>query len=147
MNPQLNSPIDRQLNFAKQMATDFDAWLLRNIVWSVIETDEQLRHLCDSRRAAREAATLREQQLGEEAAYLGKVEGIEMTLDWFARQRALELVALACAECLTDGEQWASNTHFDDDHLEAAQGEARQWLREHTNEAVRVGVLGVLERM
>jgi hypothetical protein len=145
MNPQLNSPIDRQLNFAKQMATDFDAWLLRNIVWSVIETDEQLRHLCDSRRAAREAATLREQQQGEDVEYIGKVEAIEMTLDQVTQKRALELVAVACAECLANAEEWASNRAFDDEHVEEAQAEARQWLREHPKDAARVGVLGILE--
>ena len=136
---------ERQLRFAKQMATDFEAWLLRNIVSSVVETDDQLRYICYGQRIASEVAALRERQLGDEAAYLGKVEGIEMTLDWLARQRAQELVAIACAECLVDGEQWASNTHFNDDHLEAAQSEARQWLQEHTKEAIRVGVAGVLD--
>jgi hypothetical protein len=136
---------DRQQHFAKQMATDFEAWLLRNIVWSMIETDTQLECLCEGRRIASEAGALRERRQGEDVEYLGKIEGIEMALNWLAQERALELVALACAECLADGEQWASNARFNDEHVEAAQAEARQWLQEHTNEAVRVSVLGVLD--
>jgi len=111
---------DRQQQFAKQMATDFKAWLLRNIVWSVIETDAQLECLCDGRAIAGEAAAIRERRQGEDVEYLGKIEGIEMALDWLAQERAMELVALACAECLADGEQWASNARFDDEHVEAA---------------------------
>jgi len=137
--------IDRQSSFAKQMATDFEAWLLRNIVWSMIETDDQLRYLCDGRSIASEAAAIRERRQGENVEYLGKIEAIEATLDWLAQERALELVALACAECLADGDQWASNARFDDEHVEAAQTEARQWLHEHTEEAIRVGVAGVLD--
>jgi len=137
--------IDRQSSFAERLSTDFDAWLLRNTVWSFIEADDQLRYLCDGRTIARDAAVLRERQQGDDAAYLGKIEAIEATLDWLARQRALELVAQACEACLEDSEQWASNTKFDDKHIEEAQVEARQWLREHTNEAVRVGALGVLD--
>lgn len=137
--------IERQSSFAERLSTDFDAWLLRNTVWSFIEADGQLRHLCDGRSIARDAAVLREQQQGDDAAYLGKIEAIEATLDWLARQRALELVAQACEACLEDSETWASNTKFDDNHVEEAQVEAHQWLREHTNEAARVGALGGLE--
>ena len=137
--------IDRQLDFETQMSGNFEAWLLRNIVCSVVETDDQLSHLCDSWRAAGEAATVRGQQQGEDVEYIGKVEAIEMTLDQVTQKRALELVAVACARCLANPEQWASNRTFDDDHVEAAQAEARQWLRDHPKDAARVGVLGVLE--
>jgi hypothetical protein len=127
------------------MSGNFEAWLLRNIVCSVVETDDQLSHLCDSWRAAGEAATVRGQQQGEDVEYLGKLEAIEMTLDQVAQKRALELVAVACAECLVNAEQWASNRAFDAEHVEEAQAEARQWLREHPKDAARVGVLGILE--
>ena len=127
------------------MGTDFEAWLLRNIVWSDIETDAQPECLCEGRSITSEAAALRERRQGEDVEYLGKIEGIEMALDWLAQERALELVALAYAECLADSEQWASNARFDDEHVEAAQAEARQWLLEHTKEAMRVGVAGVLD--
>lgn len=118
--------IDRQSGFAKELSTDFDSWLLRNIVWSVVEADAQLRKLCDCRSVASDAAGIREFQHGEDAAYLGKIEAIEMTLDRLARERAAELVALACAECLADGDQWASNTTFDDARVEEAQAEAKR---------------------
>ena len=59
--------VDCQQLYAKEMATDFEAWLLRNIVWSVIETDAQLECLCEGRRIASEAATLRERRQGEDA--------------------------------------------------------------------------------
>ena len=137
--------IDRQSSFAERLSTDFDAWLLRNTVWSFIEADDQLRRLCDGRSIVGEAAALRKRQQGDDVAYLGKIEAIEATLDWLARQRALELVAQACAACLEDSEQWAANTKFDDKYVEEAQVEARQWLQEHTNEAARVGALGALE--
>ena len=137
--------VDCQQHYAKEMATDFEAWLLRNIVWSVIETDAQLECLCEGRSIASEAAAHRERRQGEDVEYLGKIEGIEVTLDWLAQERALELVALACAECLADGKQWASNARSDDEHVEAAQAEARQWLQVHTKEAIRVGVAGVLD--
>jgi len=137
--------IDRQSSFGERLSTDFDAWLLRNMVWSFIEADDQLAYLCDGRSIVSSAAGLRKRQQGDDVAYLGKIEAIEATLDWLARQRALELVAQACAACLEDSEQWASNTKFDDKYVEEAQVEARQWLREHTNEAARVGALGALE--
>ena len=137
--------IDRQSSFGERLSTDFDAWLLRNMVWSFIEADDQLAYLCDGRSIVSNAAGLRKRQQGDEVVYLGKIEAIEATLDWLARQRALELVAQACAACLEDSEQWASNTKFDDKYVEEAQVEARQWLREHTNEAARVGALGALE--
>ena len=109
--------IDRQSSFAERLSTDFDAWLLRNMVWSFIEADDQLRYLCDGRSIVSEAAALRERQQGDDVAYLGKIEAIEATLDWLARERALERVAQACAACLGDSEQWASNTNFDDKHI------------------------------
>ena len=137
--------IDRQSSFGERLSTDFDAWLLRNMVWSFIEADDQLAYLCDGRSIVSNAAGLRKRQQGDEVVYLGKIEAIEATLDWLARQRALELVAQACAACLEDSEQWDSNTKFDDKYVEEAQVEARQWLREHTNEAARVGALGALE--
>lgn len=137
--------IDRQSSFGERLSTDFDAWLLRNMVWSFIEADDQLEYLCDGRSIVSNAAGLRKRQQGDGAAYLGKIEAIEATLDWLARQRALELVVQACKACLEDSEQWASNTKFDDKHVEEAQVEAHQWLREHTNEAARVGALGALE--
>jgi len=137
--------IDRQSSFGERLSTDFDAWLLRNMVWSFIEADDQLAYLCDGRSIVNNAAGLRKRQQGDEVVYLGKIEAIEATLDWLARQRALELVAQACAACLEDSEQWDSNTKFDDKYVEEAQVEARQWLQEHTNEAARVGALGALE--
>ena len=137
--------IDRQSNFGERLSTDFDAWLLRNMVWSFIEADDQLEYLCDGRSIVSNAAGLRKRQQGDDVAYLGKIETIEAMLDWLARQRAIELVAQASLACIEDSEQWASNTKFDDKHVEEAQVEAHQWLREHTNEAGRVGALGVLD--
>lgn len=137
--------IDRQSSFAERLSTDFEAWLLRNMVWSFIEADDQLRWLCDGRSIVSEAAALRERQQGDDVAYLGKIDAIEATLDWLARERALERVAQACAACLEDSEQWVSNTDIDDTHVDEAQAEAGQWLRTHTNEAARVDALGALE--
>lgn len=146
MGDRPEASIVRQSSFVKQMAMDFDTELLYDLVWLLIEDDGQLALLCDGRSVANDAATLRKRQQGEDAEYLGKVEAIEATLDWLARQRALELVAQACAECLTDGEAWASNTASDTVDVDAAQAEARRWLQYHPNEAVRVDALGALNQ-
>jgi len=141
-----DSSVKRQSSFAEEMATDFDTTLLRNLVWLCIENDGQLTCICDGRAVVSEAATLRKHNQGEDVAYLAQLEEIEATLDWLARQRALELVAQACADCLTDGEAWASNADPDEERVDEAQTEARQWLQHHTNEAVRVGALGALDQ-
>jgi len=141
-----DSSVDRQSSFAERMASDFDTTLLRNLAWLCIENDGQLSRICDGRAVVSEAANLRQHNQGEDVEHLGRLEAIEATLDWLARQRALELVAQACADCLTDGEAWASNTDPDDGRVGAAQAEARRWLKHHTNEAVRVGALEALDQ-
>ncbi|WP_262174667.1 hypothetical protein [Haloarcula laminariae] len=122
-----DSSVDRQSSFAERMASDFDTTLLRNLAWLCIENDGQLSRICDGRAVISEAANLRQHNQGEDIEYLAQLEEIEATLDWLARQRALELVAQACADCLTDGEAWESNTDPDEERIDAAQAEARRW--------------------
>ena len=63
--------IDRQSSLGERLSTDFDAWLLRNMVWSFIEADDQLEYLCDGRSIVSNAVGLRKRQQGDEVAYLG----------------------------------------------------------------------------
>jgi len=122
------------------MASDFDETPLHNKVYDDINEDEELARFCDAAAAADEAGEYRsrDDELTEAA---NECWG---RLHWAARQRALGVVAEACEAVITDGDQWADEGHWDQETMDDAKHEAREWLRMHSNEAERTGVLGVL---
>ena len=133
------SPVSTRMqsSFERRFAEDFDEAPLHNKVWDDIGEDEALARFCDAAAAAEAAADHRDHddELGEAA------DNCEGTFRWAARQRALEVVAEACATVITDGDQWADEGHWEQQTVNAAKREAREWLQAHTNEADRAGVL------
>lgn len=130
-----------QREFAESFATDFDAAPVHNHVWETVDADDQLAALCDAAAAADAAGDLREDCLGEDVEHAEKVEEAADRLHWVARQRALEVVAEACATVINDAGQWVADGIRTAEEMEDATFEAREWLQLHTNEAARVGVL------
>lgn len=135
----------RQNEFAQQMASDFDSPPLHNKVHDRLGDDEQLATLCDAAALADQAQNTRRDDLDEDAAFLDDIEEAWETLDYTARQCALEVVAECCQTVLADADAWVSSGYWSSEEIDEACSEARDWLQTHTNEAKRVGALDVLE--
>ena len=135
----------RQQEFA-EMSQEFEAVPLSNTVYDDILDDDQLTQLCDAAAEASLASDLRERSHGEDSESVEKVNEAWGYLDYVARQRALELVAEACARVIRDGEQWSTSDHWDNDAIDNAQQEAREWLEYHMNETERANVAEVLTK-
>ncbi|GAA3882771.1 hypothetical protein [Haloarcula argentinensis] len=133
----------QQSDFSERFAEDFDTAPLHNTVWTEIDEDAQLARFCDGAAAAEAAAEHREDRQGYDAL-AEKADKGWGRLRKAARERALEVVAEACATVIQDGDQWVNEGHWEQEVIDAAKREARDWLQCHTNEADRVGVLEVL---
>ena len=133
----------QQGDFASRFAEDFDADVLANKVHDDLGADDQLARLCDAASAADAAGDLRESYHGEDAEYVEEVEEAWGTLSHVARERALEVVAEACATVIDEGDEWAEAGHWEAEAIREAKHEAREWLQMHTNEAARAGVMEV----
>ena len=120
------------------MADDFDETPLHNKVYDDIGEDEGLARFCDAAAAAEAAGEYR----GREDELTEAADECWGRLHWAARQRALGVVAEACATVITEGDQWADEGHWSQDDIDAAKHEAREWLQVHSNEAERTGVPG-----
>lgn len=131
----------RQSELSSDMATDFDAVPLHNLVHDVVSEDDQLARLLDAAALADEAGDVRRDALGEDAELVDDVRDAWGKLSDAARERALEAVAEACATIIQDGDDWVEDGHCAQDEMDSAKHEARNWLQTHTNEASRVGVL------
>ena len=133
----------KQKSFASGFAEDFEAAAIQNAVHDDLGEDDQLARLCDAAAAADAAGELRESYHGEGADGVEEIEEAWGKLSHVARQRALEVVAEACARIIDEGDEWAADGHWEADAIAEAKYEARTWLQHHTNEAARVGVLEV----
>lgn len=129
---------------ARRLASDFQATVLHNMVHDRVQEDAQLGLLLDAATAVDHAHRERERNMEDDAAcltHLSKAEGKTLHV---ARNRALEVVAEACAAVIRDGEEWVAEDHYDAQAVAEAQAEARAWLQSHTIPAARAEVLGVL---
>ena len=133
----------KQKGFASRFAEDFEAAAIQNAVHDDLGEDDQVARLCDAAAAADAAGDLRESYHGEDAVGVEKVREAWGALSAVALQRALEVVAEACARLLDEGDEWVADGHWEADAIAEAKYEARTWLQHHTNEAARVGVLEV----
>jgi hypothetical protein len=133
----------RQKEFA-EMAQDFEAGPLHNTVYDEIIDDDQLAQFCDAAAEAKNARHSRESAVGENGIYVEDLNEAWGTIAYIARQRALEVVAEACARVIQDGEQWIEADQWDATKIREAQEEAREWMKWHTNETERANVAGVL---
>jgi len=136
MSDRPHGAVQRQRTFAGTLPNDFETTVLADHIHEDLRGDEQLARLCDASAAADNAVDAREQEDDVEET-IRKGWG---RLDHAARQRALEVVAESCALVIEDGDQWVEAGHREQEAVDAAQAEAKQWLRYHTNEAERAGV-------
>ncbi|KOX94233.1 hypothetical protein [Halorubrum tropicale] len=134
----------KQKSFASGFAEDFEAAAIQNAVHDDLGEDDQLARLCDAAAAADAAGDLRESYHGEGADGVEEIEEAWGKLSHAARQRALEVVAEACARVIDEGNEWVADGHWEADAIAEAKYEARTWLQHHTNKAARVGVLEVV---
>lgn len=130
-------PAARRLfnDYGERMADDFEAALLHNVVYDRVPEDDQLQQLCEAVAHADLAAAMRRDEPDEDVENIDRAEG---RLQWTARQRALEVVAEACALVIREADDWVDA--WGQDKIDAAQAEAKQWLRHHSNEAERADV-------
>ncbi|KOX92146.1 hypothetical protein [Halorubrum tropicale] len=138
------SSAKKQDDFATRFAEDFETDALADRIADDLGADDQLARLCDAAASASAAGELRASYHGEDADHVEDVKEAWGILSHVARQRALEVVAEACARTIDEGDEWVEAGHRDADSVREAKFEARTWLQYHTNEAARVGVLEVL---
>jgi len=132
-------------DFGERMADDFEETLLHNAVYDRVPEDGQLQQLCEAAARADQAAAARRNVLGEDVEYAENIDRAEGRLQWTARQRAIEVVAEACALVIQEADDW--DDAWDRHDINGAQREAADWLRHHTNEAERAGAMGALEEV
>lgn len=130
-------------DFGERMASDFETTLLHNVVYDRVPEDEQLQQLCEATARAEQAAETRRNTLGEDVDFAENIDRAEGRLRWTARQRAIEAVAEACAVVIREADDW--DDAWRQGEIDDAQHEAADWLRHHSNEGDRTGVLGALE--
>ena len=94
----------KQKDFASRLSGDFEAAAIQNAVHDDLGEDDQLARLCDAVAAADAAGELRESYHGEGADGVEEIEEAWGKLSHVARQRALEVVAEACARLLDEGD-------------------------------------------
>jgi len=132
---------ERQREFAKKMASDFDAAPLHNKVHDRLSEDDQLARLCDAAATADAAGDLRESYHGDGAELVEDVRDAWGKLAHVARKRALEVVAESCRTVIKDGDQWAAAGYWEREKVVDARHEAADWLQYHTTDAERADVL------
>jgi hypothetical protein len=131
----------RQREFAREMASDFEEPPLSNTVHDDLIEDYQLSLLCDATEAADDARDRRANYHGEDAAFVEDLDEGWGKLAFVTRQRALEVVAEACETVVREGDQWVDETPIATAEIREAQREARAWMRSHSTEMERVGWL------
>jgi len=132
-----NGGLEMQRDFADRFPTDFETTILADCIHDGLRADVELAQLCDAAALADEAADVRAEHSAEAVKQpWGK-------LRHEARQRALEVVALNCQVVIEQADRWDHGAEA----VDAAQAEARDWLRHHTNEAERAGAMGALEEV
>lgn len=124
------------------MAEDFDATILHNTVYEDLGEDDHLAQLLDATAHAELAQEIREDALGSDGARVDDLGEAAGTLSHVAQTRAREVVAEACATVIQKGDQWVATGHYDQEVVDEAQHEAREWLQTNTNVADRLGLLG-----
>jgi hypothetical protein len=123
--------IRRQREFADDMGRDFEALPLSNTVHDAIIDDDQLAQLCDAAIEASIASDRRECIHGEDGSGVENLTEAWGRIAYVARQRALEVVAEACARVIQDGEQWIENDQWNAETVQHAQQEAQEWMSAH----------------
>jgi hypothetical protein len=132
--------IRRQQEFADDTARDFEADPLHITVHNEIIEDDQLAQLCDAAIEASIASDRREGIHGEDGPGVENLSEAWGRIAYVARQRALEVVAEACATVVQDGDQWIEEGRWNAETIHEAQAEAREWMQAHTNETNRANV-------
>jgi len=129
-----NGGLEIQRDFADRFPTDFETTVLADCIHDGLRGDVELAHLCDAAALADEAADVRREHSAD------AVEQAWGKLRHEARQRALEVVALNCQVVIEQGDNWVEAGNRERDAVDAAQAEAVDWLRHHTNEVERANV-------
>jgi len=129
-----NASLELQSTFATRFPTDFESKLLADHIRDGLRRDDQLIALCDATAAAEQATDERTET---------QADGVREA--WGAlrhqtRQRALEVVAVNSARVVEKGDEWVADGLRDRAAVDAAQQEATEWLRHHSNEAERASV-------
>lgn len=138
--------IRRQSEMASNMASDFDAEVVSDLVLEEIGDDRQLALILDTCVSSKQAHARRGAEMGDDAEFVDDVKDMHGRLSYIARQRALEVVAEACATVIHEADEWVDKERVSDTAAREARDEAREWLRHHTNEAVRVDVLEAISQ-
>jgi len=129
-----NGGVEIQRGFGDRFPQEFDTEVLADCIHDGLRGDVELAHLCDAAALADEAAAVRRRHSAE------AVEKAWGKLRHEARQRALEVVALNCRVVIEQADRWVEAGNRERDAVDAAQAEARDWLRHHSNEAERANV-------
>ena len=129
----------RLRTLARETAKEFDATLLHNRVHEQVQgdhtTDDGLTRLVELAEGCYQLSELRDDRGRVAMATFDAAETLDREVDAVVNEQ----VARACATIVTDAPDWTD--HWDEDEIDAAVHEAREWLQLHTDAADRAGVL------
>ncbi|SEO18171.1 hypothetical protein SAMN05216388_100941 [Halorientalis persicus] len=136
---------EKQADLARRAAREFDSIPLRKQVRDDIQDDPQLGHLLDAVAHLRCAVHEREQETGTESMLYRELETAQNGVTGYAEDsRISEIIAQACATVIEDGAEWGRSDSLDQEHIDEAVTEARQWLSQHTDIAGRLDLLDLV---
>ena len=123
---------EKQADLARRAAREFDSTPLCKQIRSDVRDDPQLGHLLDAVAHLRSVVHEREQETGTESMLYRELETAEQGVAAYAEDsRVGEVIARSCATVIEEGDQWSRSASLDQEHIDKAVAEARQWLRQH----------------
>jgi hypothetical protein len=133
---------EKQADLARRAARAFDSIPLRKQIRSDVRDDPQLGHLLDAVAHLQCAVHEREQETGTESMLYRELETAQQGVTGYAEDsRVGEVIAQSCATVIGDGDKWRRSDSLDQEHIDEAVAEARQWLGQHTDIAGRLDLL------
>jgi len=134
----------RVRRLAREKADEFDATLLHNRVSEQVSgahfTDDDLTRLVELAEGCYEFSAGRGESVGDDevaSAAFGAAEELDEQVDRLVDEQ----IARACATIVADAPEWTDV--WDEEKIDAAVHEAREWLQTHMDAAERAGALEV----
>jgi beta-galactosidase GanA len=123
---------------ASEAVGDFETAIMHNLVYETVDgqrdRNNELIRTLDLAESAYDLSDETETDDLDSAAFEA-ANALDDVVDALVDQQ----IAIACAEIITEGDDWTDT--WDAEDVDAAQHEAREWLQTHQDAAERVSVL------
>lgn len=128
--------------YREKAIDQFESTLIRDVMFDHIREDDQLRYAADLAEQAYSLANHRDSAVGLDDVHDDIFAGAEELND-AADARFVEVIAERCVTILESAHEWQDDRpDLDDQIVQEAVDEAREWLDEHDDvvERLEIGV-------